>query len=171
MTPETVYRNRRAVVLENDEVRVTVTVEGGHIAEILHKRSGVNPLWTPPWPSIEPSAYDPKRHPEYGQNSESHLLAGIMGHNTCLDLFGGPSPEEAAAGMGVHGEASVLPYEISVAGGAMTCVCTMGASQIKFVRTLRLSGPRTLIEESVENLSPWDRPIAWTQHVTLGPPL
>jgi hypothetical protein len=40
------------------------------------------------------------------------LLAGLMGHNLCLDIFGGPSDEEAAAGLSVHGEASVAPYEI-----------------------------------------------------------
>ena len=44
--------------------------------------------------------------------AESKLLAGIMGHNLCMDMFGGPSREEAAAGMTVHGEASVAPYEI-----------------------------------------------------------
>jgi hypothetical protein len=170
MTPETVYRKRRAVQLENDDVRVTVTVEGGHIGEMLHKRSGVNPLWTPPWPSIEPSTYDPVKHPEYGQNAESQLLAGIMGHNTCVDLFGGPSAEEAEAGVGVHGEASVLPYEIETAEGAMTCVCTMPKSGIRFTRKLRLDGSKVRMEEMVENLSAWDRPIAWTQHVTLGPP-
>ena len=35
----------------DDDLRVTVLEEGGHIAEILDKRSGINPLWTPPWPS------------------------------------------------------------------------------------------------------------------------
>ena len=86
--------------------------EGGHIAEILDKRTGINPLWTPPWPSIEPSAYDAARASEYGDGADASLLAGIMGHNLCLDIFGGPSAEEAAAGLPVHGEASVAPYEI-----------------------------------------------------------
>jgi hypothetical protein len=98
----TTYRNRRACQIENDTLRVTVLMEGGHVAEILHKPTGVNPLWTPPWPSIEPSAYDPTKHPEYGLNAESKLLSGLMGHNVCLDLFGGPSDAEAAAGMTVH---------------------------------------------------------------------
>ena len=53
----TTFRDRRAVQIESDALRVTVLVEGGHIAEILDKQSGVNPLWTPPWPSIEPSSY------------------------------------------------------------------------------------------------------------------
>jgi hypothetical protein len=64
----------------------------------------------------------------------------------------------------------VLPYEIGVNGGVMTCASRLQTSQIRFQRTLRLDGPRVVIEEAVENLSPWDRPIAWTQHVTLGPP-
>jgi hypothetical protein len=170
MTSETVYRNRRAVQLENADVRVTVTVEGGHIAEIFHKPIGVNPLWTPPWPSIEPSTYDPEKHIEYGLNAESRLLSGIMGHNTCLDLFGPPSEDEAAAGVGVHGEASVLPYEFDMSRDDMSCCCIMPMSQMRFERRLRLDGLKILIEETVENLSPWDKPIAWTQHVTLGPP-
>ena len=83
---ETSYRGRRAAAIENDYLRVTVLREGGHVAAILHKGSGVNPLWTPPWPSIEPSAYDRARHPEYGTDAESRLLAGIMGHNLCMEI-------------------------------------------------------------------------------------
>ena len=103
--PDVNFHGRRATSIENKQLRVTVLHEGGHIAEILDKASGVNPLWIPPWPSIEPSTYDRARHPEYGDDAESKLLAGIMGHNLCLDIFGGPSTEEAAAGMTVHGKA------------------------------------------------------------------
>src|SRR5579885_1669223 len=107
------YRARAAARIENEHLRVTVLRQGGHIAEIFHKASGVNPLWTPPWPSIEPSVYDPAKHPEYGSGKDAKLLAGIMGHNVCLDLFGGPSEEEAAAGMTAHGEGPVVAYGIS----------------------------------------------------------
>jgi hypothetical protein len=167
----TLYRGRRAVQLENASLRLTVLVEGGHIAELLHKPSGVNPLWTPPWPSIEPSAYDPAKHPEYGADAESKLLAGLMGHNLCLDLFGGPSEEEAAAGMTVHGEASVAPYEITIQSGSLTQRAVFPHSQLRFARSISLASEKAvLFEEEVENLSALDRPIAWTQHVTLGPP-
>src|SRR5258705_12145311 len=101
------YRGRRAATIENDDVRVTVLEEGGHIAEILDKRSGANPLWTPPWSSIEPSTYMPAAHPEYGAGSDAVLLAGIMGHNLCVDIFGGPSDEEAAAGLTPHGAGAI----------------------------------------------------------------
>ena len=93
---EIVYRNRRASQIENDQVRVTVFVEGGHIAEILCKQTGINPLWTPPWTSIEPSTWDRAKHKDYGDDAESRLLAGIGGQNLCLDIFGGPSAEETA---------------------------------------------------------------------------
>ncbi len=168
--PESVYRNRRAVAIENDRLRVTVLIEGGHIAEIFHKQSGVNPLWTPPWPSIEPSTYSPNRHPEYGADSESKLLAGLMGHNLCLDLFGAPSDEEAAAGMNVHGEASIVEYQIDAKDGELTARATMPMAQLAIERVIRLRGTSVHFTETVENLSALDRPSAWTQHVTLGPP-
>src|SRR6267143_7302121 len=111
--PEDTYRGRRANRIETPDLRVTILVEGGHIAEIADKRTGVNPLWTPPWPSIEPSTYDRAKHPQYGADAESKLLAGIMGHNLCLDVFGGPSEAEATAGLTVHGESSVARYDMT----------------------------------------------------------
>ena len=76
------YQGRRAVSIENDRVRVTVLEGGGHIAEILDKATGVNPLWTPPWPSIEPGEFNHSTHPGYGSGpAESRLLSAIMGHN------------------------------------------------------------------------------------------
>lgn len=167
---EATYRNRRAFQIENDLVRLTVLYEGGHIAELLHKPTGVNPLWTPPWPSIEPSVYRPELHPEYGLNVESKLLAGIMGHNLCLDVFGPPSDDEAAAGVTVHGEASVEPYSIGTRNNEMVASVHLRHSQLEFERRLVLEGDTVRIIETVQNSGSLDRPIAWTQHVTLGPP-
>jgi len=167
---ETSYRNRRAFSIENEAVRVTVLAGGGHVAEILHKARGVNPLWTPPWPSIEPSAYDPSKHHEYGAGAESRLLAGLMGHNVCLDSFGGVSEDEAAAGLTVHGEAPVALYEIRGNGAELTAAAVLPGAQLRFERRIALDGARVCFTETVENLSPCDRPIAWTEHVTLGPP-
>lgn len=167
----TTYRNRRAVQLESETLRLTVLVEGGHLAELLHKPTGVNPLWTPPWPSLEPSAYDPARHPEYGANAESKLLAGLMGHNLCLDLFGGPSEDEAAAGLTVHGEAPVAAYDITVADGVLAQRVTLPQARLRFARRISFAAPTVVrIVEEVENLAALDRAIAWTEHVTLGAP-
>ena len=168
------YRDRRAVVIENDRLRVTVLEGGGHIAEVFDKETGVNPLWTPSWPSIEPAVFDPARHREYGDTAaESRLLSAIMGHNVCLDIFGGPSAEEAAAGLPVHGEASVATYHIDqIEGHAPSIVmsASLPMAQLRFERRITLHDRTARVHEVVENLSGIDRPIGWTQHVTLGPP-
>jgi hypothetical protein len=166
----TTYRNRRAASIENDQIRVTVTQEGGHVAEILDKQSGVNPLWTPPWPSIEPSTFSKVKNPEYGDDPENKLLSGLMGHNLCLDIFGGPSPDEFAAGIGVHGEGSVAAYDIAESSEALDMRATFPIAQIRFERRLELHGANVRFLEKIESLVSFDRPIAWTQHVTLGPP-
>ena len=135
---------------------------GGHIAEILDRKTGVNPLWIPPW-TDEPS-------PDFGNNSESRLLDGIFGHNLCLDLFGPPSESEAAAGVVAHGECALQKFQFEEFEGGLIARCELPSSQLRFDRTIRHEGRRALIGETVENLSVFDRPIAWTQHVTLGPP-
>lgn len=168
--PATIFRGRQAAAIENDHLRVTVLREGGHVAEIFDKQAGVSPLWIPPWPSIEPSGYDFNKHPEYGSDSEAKLLAGIMGHNLCLDFFGGPSAEEAAAGLTVHGEGSVVPYEITERDGILIAKAHLPLAQLNFERCIELRGRGLKIREYVENLAAWDRPIGWTEHVTLGPP-
>jgi hypothetical protein len=166
----TMYRDRRAATIENNELRVTVLEEGGHIAEVFDKQAGVNPLWTPPWPSIEPSTFDRARHRVYGDGADAKLLAGIMGHNVCLDMFGGPSPDELAAGLTPHGEGSVAPYQIDAGAAELTMRAILPIAHIRFERGMELHGRTVRIRESIKSLLAFDRAIGWTEHVTLGPP-
>ena len=168
--PHAIFNNRQACQIENEQLRVTVLAEGGHIAELLNKATGVNPLWIPPWPSIEPSTWDPVKYPEYGNDAESKLLAGISGQNLCLDIFGGPSPREAAAGAPVHGEGSVVHYRLEDNGAGMTQHAHFPLALMDFERILELDGSSVRITESVRSLANFYRPIGWTQHVTFGPP-
>ena len=170
MSNETTFRGRRAVSIENDHLRVTVLPGGGHIAEVYDKATGVNPLWTPPWTSIEPSQFDAARHRDYGDGVDAPLLAGITGHNLCLDIFGGPSDDEARAGLPVHGEASVVDYDVRGGGGALTARARLPLAGLEVERQLELRGRAVWIRETVRNTGGADRPIGWTQHVTLGPP-
>jgi hypothetical protein len=158
----TLFHNRPAFRIENDFIRVTVSVRGGHIAEIQDLGTGVNPLWIPPW--IE------EKGVEFGNNCETRLLPDIMGHNLCLDLFGAPSEAEEKAGMVAHGEGGIETYTFTEVPCGLRSRCILPASQLAFERTLKLEGRTIRILETVENLSIFDRPIAWTQHVTLGPP-
>lgn len=164
------YRERRAATISNNRLRLTVLEEGGHIAEITDVASGVNPLWTPHWPSIEPSQYQRARDHVYGGGADGSLLAGIMGHNLCLDIFGGPSAEEDAAGMPAHGETSAAHFAINVTGASLDMETTLPSAQLKVTRQIALEDRLVRIRERVENLTSADRPVGWTQHVTMGPP-
>jgi hypothetical protein len=164
------FRGRRAAAIENERLRVTVLEGGGHIAEILDKRTGVSPLWIPNWDTIEPGDYDATRHPQYGGGADASLLSGIMGHNLCLDIFGGPSDAEAAAGFPVHGETSVARFTIDARADRLRMQTVLPNAQLRVSREITLAADEVRVRERVENLSSTDRPVGWTQHVTLGPP-
>jgi hypothetical protein len=170
IVPTIIFNGRAGATIENDHLRLTVLQQGGHIAEIFDKQAQVNPLWIPPWHSIEPSTYDPALHSEFGTGSDAKLLAGIMGHNLCLDIFGGPSLQEVEAGVTAHGEASVDLYQIAEIDNELVLQVQLPLAQLRFERRIQLSDRNVRIREAVENLASFDRPIAWTQHVTLGPP-
>jgi len=164
------FHSRQAAQIENDNLRVTVLKQGGHIAEVFDKDCGVSPLWIPHWPSEEPGSHKLEKNSIFGDGPDAKLLAGIMGHNLCLDLFGPPSANEALAGLTVHGEASVLEYQITQGDDELLLELTLPLAQMWFRRTLQLRGRHIKVRETVRNLAAFDRPLAWTQHVTLGPP-
>ena len=167
---ETQYRGRRAATVENRDLRVTVLQEGGHIAEIFDKVAGVNPLWTPPWQTIEPSDYGPAHAVTYGDGVDAQLLAGIMGHNLCLDIFGPPSEKDSKDGLGAHGEGSVAPYSLDASGQSLIARARFPIAGLAFQRRIDIRDRVIAIRETLENVSKSERSIGWTQHVTLGPP-
>ena len=166
----TTFHGRRATTIENDALRLTVLEEGGHIAEVFHKRSGISPLWIPQWTSVEPSEFDSERHREFGNGPDAKLLAGIMGHNLCLDIFGPPSAEEADAGLTAHGEASIARYTVAASDAQVAMEAVLPIAALRVRRTISLQKTAACVVESVENLAGCDRPVGWTEHVTLGPP-
>ena len=154
---------------------VAVLEGGGHICELgLNAVPGVNPLWKPPWVTMDPHRYLPGKHPRlYGPPPDGKLLAGIAGHSLSFDHFGPPSKEETVAGLTTHGEAPVAKWRFrNISPTALSYGCTLPAAQINFRRTIVLNRehPVVRVEEFAENLSSCDRPISWNEHVTFGPP-
>lgn len=157
---------------------VSLLEGGGHICELnLKECDGVNPLWRPPWKTIDPQRYDAAKHLRtYGPLPDGRLLAGIAGHNLSFDHFGPPSKEEIAAGHSTHGEAPSVKWKFNNASGASTTTLRASAllpeAQIRLVRQMSLEArdPVVYCEESALNLSTFDRPISWNEHVTFGPP-
>jgi hypothetical protein len=156
---------------------ITVLENGGHICELVSKKhNGVNPLWRPPWKTIDPHLYNPAKHSRlYGQRPDGRLLAGIAGHNLSFDHFGPPSPEESAAGLSTHGEASWRRWHWSRSANGLPSMeghVRLQDAQIDLRRSISLEPNDAVIycQETARNLTSFDRPISWNQHVTFGPP-
>lgn len=166
------YAHRPVVSLHNGRLELTVLPGGGHIAAVRLLPDGLSPLWDPPWETIDPSRHDVTTQTEYGDDVDAPLLAGIAGHNLCFDLFGVPSEEEAQVGLGVHGEGSSADWDVSVDGLEMTCSADFPLAGMAFERKLRTTPSSSIVtvSETASNRTGVDRPVGWTQHVTLGPP-
>jgi hypothetical protein len=173
-----VMDGRSGVRLRADWGHISVLEGGGHICELnLNACSGVNPLWRPPWVTIDPFEYKTTKHGrKYGPPPDGKLLSGIAGHSLSFDHFGPPSPEETAAGLTTHGEAPALKWDIQKQiqrpKPRLQYGLTLTEAQISFRRTLTLDPVHPVIycEEEAVNLSCFDRPISWNEHVTFGPP-
>ncbi len=173
---------RDAFVLDNGYMRLSALPGGGHLAEIRlisdDPKLNVNPMRVPHYPTIDPHTYDPARHDAlYGDSSHRWLSSGYMGHLLCFPFYGPPSPDEARAGLGNHGEAPVVEWpKIAVEERDDEITLRYGAhlpkTQFRVERAITLKrGARwARVEEWVENLTPYDRPINWMQHATFGPP-
>jgi hypothetical protein len=157
---------------------ISLLLGGGHICElIVQSRPNLNPLWRPPWRTIDPGLYSPSDHAQtFGPPPDGRLLAGIAGHSLSFDHFGPPSPEEVAAGLNTHGEAPAAQWKILQEFERADPEVEMGVqlpvAQIEFRRMVRIDGSHPVIycEEKARNLAAMDRPISWNEHVTIGPP-
>lgn len=173
-----VMDGRAGFRLRADWGHVCALEGGGHICELnLNACSGVNPLWRPPWTTINPFKYTAaKRAGNYGSAPDGRLLSGIAGHSLSFDHFGPPSSEETAAGLTTHGEAPALRWKVEKLAQSrrpqLQYGVTLPEARIRFSRTLTLDrvNPVIYCEEEAVNLSAYDRPISWNEHVTFGPP-
>ena len=167
------FMNRDVWIMETPELRVTIMQSGGHIAEIVLKDGGVNPLWIQKRPTIDADRFEPARDAaRYGGGSGARLMSGLLGHNVCFPFWGNPSDAEAKAGMTFHGETGITRWKQSAApdSGSLAIGADLPQSQTRFSRTLRVKGQVLSVESVAENLSAWDRPAGWCEHVTFGPP-
>jgi hypothetical protein len=179
---KTKWNGREAYTLRNDLVQMVTLPGGGHIAEFQFlPNTGLpvlNPLWAPPWKSMEPYHYRAEKHAKlYGSLHEGKLLSGIAGHNICLDYFGPPSEEEAAQGLSTHGEAPSAKWQktkqrATSEGAGLTLAVRLPVAGLRFSRELRLRRGESVVyfAETVINENKADHFFHWTQHVTFGPP-
>jgi len=179
---ETVLHGRRAITLENDRMIVSTLPGGGFIGEVRFKssdpRKSINVMRVPHYQTIDPYTYDMARDGErYGTGMQRRLMSGYMGHFVAFPHFASASADELAQDYGQHGEAIAVPWTIDAmeqtgAGATLRYSAALTKTRYKMERTIRVPAGETVVyvEESVENLEAFGRPMQWTQHVTFGPP-
>eukprot|EP00048_Salpingoeca_helianthica_P014844 m.223834 g.223834 ORF g.223834 m.223834 type:complete len:329 (-) comp16337_c0_seq1:122-1108(-) len=164
----TVHRGMPAWELVGNALRVKVMEIGGHIASITHTTDEINPLWQPPWPSMDFEATSKETIASvYGDVKEGQLLSSICGHNVCLDRFGAPWPGEDRP---FHGEAGVSRWTLapSTEGTAAFSV-TLPLAGLAMTRSLTLRDTKIELRTHVKPLA-GPRTIEWCEHVTIGDP-
>ena len=168
----TSFENRPAWQIQSQQLRVTVMQCGGHVAETTFLPTGVNPLWIQDRPTIDADQYDPAIHGSiYGDDGEGKLISGLLGHNLCLPYWGLPSSAEYRQGMTCHGEPNTVRWDAKVhAPDQLKLEATLPQSALRIERGIRCAGPIVHFQTTVENLLSLDRPVAWCEHVTVGPP-
>jgi hypothetical protein len=162
---ETTFEGRRALVIENDRIELLLLPQGGAFASLVLKDDPerMNPMWNP-------------LRLARAAGQDVNAVTSI-GHFVCVDGFGPVSAEERAAGLANHGEAHRQPWEtvnVSKAGGRQRFVfrAKLPAVQEVFTRTVELAdGEQAVsVEGELESLLPFDRPVSWAEHATIGPP-
>ena len=160
-----VFEDRPALVLANDKISLTVISEGGAMAQIVlaADKEKINPLWNPYWIARQAGLSPP--------------TTLYRGHFVCIDGFGPVSAEERAAGLPMHGEAYVLPWQLQShqKQGATTSAAfavTLPIAQETFSRTFHIVDGENIVwvDSSVTSLLGFDRPVFWGEHATVSAP-
>ena len=188
---------RPCVALDDGNVEVVVLLGGGHIAALHHFRNtsglsserSLNALWTPPWPTADPScrrltvavnedAFRPDDAATSGSDPlESEMLACIAGHSLCFDVFGAHSLGEVTrAGMSFHGEAGLVTWSVmGVEDAAFTVGALLPQSQLGVRRrfSVRRSAADPAVSvvrvcEKIQNMTGIQRALGRAQHVSIG---
>lgn len=177
--------------ISNGSIRMTVMQVGGHISQISDDIDGaLNPMWQPKW-SPEDSSKIPydgtaslKRgwmmSKKFGGDNDSSLLAGIVGHNLCVDRFGPPHTRMVQQGKlmkekmewkPIHGEAGCLPWELKEANDDSICFSVfLPEAKLDINRRFEMDGNEVHMETSVIPSDNTAKEIEWCEHVTIGDP-
>jgi galactose mutarotase-like enzyme len=167
------YPEARLLVLENDQLKLVLIPEkGSDMVEIVDKRTGHNLLFASP----------------FGFRSYSGVSAlPPTSDASFLDHYEGgwqdilPNPGYASthrgASWGLHGETSLLPWEIRVLDESNNAIVELSVMCVRYPIRIRKrielsqNDSRFCIHEEASNLAEQEVEFGWLQHIVFGEPL
>lgn len=166
------YCGFRAVVLENELLRVVVLPEkGAEIHAVVYKPQDMDVLFK----RGELSRLQP--YPAAFVNSENGFIASYHGGWQEIFPSGGGACQVGNASLGTHGEVFLLPWRWQILEDSSTRVSVcfqVRTLQMPFLleRTMSLEkgSPILRIEETLINDSPEELPFMWGHHPAFGAP-
>jgi hypothetical protein len=171
------WKNRDALMLNNENIQTVVLAGGGHLAELRVINAGAvspNLLWEASWVTADPGSPEFRQLSKlYGGAPVGPFLAGYTGHALCLDTFGPPSQDQSRRGIPLHGEASAQVWELKATADGCEMHVKLPVSRLDFSRTLKTEKGQSalFVEECLTSTGLIARDVHWVQHVCLGPPL
>lgn len=174
------WKGRDAVRLTNGIVELVSLDGGGHLAEFRFLDGeglvSQNVLWEAPWMTFDPVRDWPSDMSRlYGSPDTGKFLAGFTGHALCLDYFGDPPAQKAGAGLGIHGEAAAVRWQVVGFNRSSNAQCTWHANLpitgLTFERKIELGKGQSVayVQETVRNPKGDEHVCDWVEHVTFGP--
>jgi hypothetical protein len=176
------WKGREATRLSNGVAELIALAGGGHLASFRFLESTGRPrqnvIWEPAWPTYDPvPSPPPEVLQKYGPRGVNLYMAAYAGHSLCLDTFGEASAAEIEAGLGLHGEAPVVRWNVSPLDPFMGPRCRwdvrLPIARLAFERNIRMGENESVayVEETVRNEdSGVQRTFDWVQHAAFGPP-
>ena len=124
------WKDRDAIRLSNGVVELTSLTGGGHLASFRFldedRGSLQNVLWEAPWTTHDPNrSWSKEMSRLYGPSETGKFLAGFTGHALCMDYFGEPSAEQAAAGLRGGSSSSATIVESGASRRHSPCIRRM----------------------------------------------
>ena len=158
--------DRPSLVLDGQAAMLVVDLGGGSIADFHLKSNPLNPLQWDSWSFGDTPDQAPPLEPR------------SMGHFLCLDRWGAATKAEQAHGMGWHGEATRVWWNLDEDARAQDgyLVAQMSAelplAGLKVARSIRMDQDQAVfaVAEAVTNTRHLGRVYNIVQHPTIGPP-
>ncbi|MFD0683011.1 DUF4432 family protein [Actinomadura fibrosa] len=170
---EITWAGLRALVLENELLRVTVLAgKGGDVAEFCYKPRDMDFVWLSP---------DGLRNPRDVAGAAADDTAAFLDHyeggwQEVLPNGGAPSTYRGAA-LAQHGEVAGLPWDADIAADdarevAVRLTVRARRLPLRLVKTFRLRAgePALLVEEELANESGVPIDAMWGHHIVFGAP-